>query len=1455
MIVNLSSTGDFIFQDNGTTFFTVSDTGTMVVDPTTAGTIIDFELATQWTTGDLINIDWASATTASGAATALDMDFTNFTPDDASAFYGVHLNDQASATASTEYGIYIEGSNWDRALYVEDVSEFREDVIFEDATDGVDIVVGSDNAAPIDIGADVFNGGKFIDISYDTAEVVDSALTGLDINFSTNLTGNAADDVTGVSMQLPGFLGNLPNAASTTVLTGANFSGAGIDTGTNGASVVSVNWHGLTVTLPDIDTGSVDDTVQSVGFLVNGGAVTNGAGTEDEIGIDVSGTKIDLDADNDTSLIASTDDRIDWELGGTAQTVIMSAPAAASGGATRSILDINYATPADGSGTNTHQGLTIDMDIGNATAGTNSVNGLAIEAIAGDAEVANVHGIDIGSLTGTAAANETAIQIGSGWDAEISFADTAQADIRIVNSSSLAFQDASGNEILSLEDVDNSANHVITIDADTALSFNSSNNSDTDITTISGEDLRIEPGGAGDLLLVVDADSTITISADAAPGIDMVSLTNAAFPTTTNDVNALSVSYEVTNASTNAVVIDSTFTGGATDLLTYTALAIADINPTNAAGADTVVGFDVSPVTDPGATITSLGVRIGNGWDVNLTLDDATTIVDLADAATLTFRDKTNTLLTLTDSGTTGDLAVSGDMAVNGGDLTTSATTFNLLNSTATTINFGGGTTSALNIADAAITGTIDIGGVSNDGASTVHIATNGTTGDTIELGNTSVNTKITITSGDVIDLEGTVHIDLTTIGATQYALCHTNSDTNDEPIGDCSGAPTADYAEQYPMAAGIEYGDIVVPGTREVVTQDGDTVVELVKSSQAYQGPVVGIVSNNYGDFTSAGYNISPQDNPMPVALVGRVPVKVVAEGGSIIAGDYLTTSSTPGAAMKATKVGRVIGMALEDWDGLSATVMVQVNNSWSMGDVLGTDGTSTLVTDNVIVSSIDTANEQTPSFDSYGLALRGSVWNGSEATAVEMMLQNVVDDDGEYRLSVRNTVQTEVAYITHEGTMRIAGNMVVGGQLFPSDRGVPQTEKYIYYDGSEGVGGDFMRTNAKGWSTGSYDFAQMFSSDEELVSGDVVAFSGNGETVQRSTGTDGEQLAGIVSTRPGFLAGENVEGAYPIALAGRVPTKVNLENGVIAVGDPLTVSLTAGEAMKAIDSGQIVGYALEAFAGSESDNLILTYVNVGYWSGGPQTITIVENRASEAPSGTQSYSALNMSGNIFMANNQILSIGRLEGVSGLWSVEPDGTIKTQGSVKTVTQSYQGTPVETIAVTSPESVITLTGTATLVEGQAEIRFEDIVPEFNDVVSAIAPIRVLVTPSGPVSLYVLEKDQNHFIVERFVGSADVEFDWMVTGYRKGYEPASPVISSETTMSDEQSEESNRSGVEGSPSESEQIGDPSIDELQDDIGTDEVAEEDPAPPESPDEPLIDSAMEDGSALLTEELSES
>ncbi len=140
-------------------------------------------------------------------------------------------------------------------------------------------------------------------------------------------------------------------------------------------------------------------------------------------------------------------------------------------------------------------------------------------------------------------------------------------------------------------------------------------------------------------------------------------------------------------------------------------------------------------------------------------------------------------------------------------------------------------------------------------------------------------------------------------------------------------------------------------------------------------------------------------------------------------------------------------------------------------------------------------------------------------------------------------------------------------------------------------------------------------------------------------------------------------------------------------------------------------------------------------------------------------------------MNGSDILNVRRLSGLSDRWSLEEDGTIKTEGLVKNVITTYQNTKVEAVALVSPEVLVTLVGTSELQNGETIIRFEDVQPDFNDVISTVAPIRIMVTPNSPVSLYVFQKDSNGFTVRQSNGlDSGVTFDWMAVAYRKDYEP-------------------------------------------------------------------------------------
>lgn len=195
--------------------------------------------------------------------------------------------------------------------------------------------------------------------------------------------------------------------------------------------------------------------------------------------------------------------------------------------------------------------------------------------------------------------------------------------------------------------------------------------------------------------------------------------------------------------------------------------------------------------------------------------------------------------------------------------------------------------------------------------------------------------------AGMMLDVAGLVQINL---GGTQtsVALCGSHSggggpSFSDVEIVDCTGTPGADYMEMYPVEAGVEAGDVVVVGSETVTTTDGSTIKQLIKSSVEYQENIIGIVSDikKAGDFNSIGYNINAEDNPTPVALSGRVPVKIAGYSNEIHPGDFITASNVPGKAMKAISAGLVIGKALDSWIPGSGkeTIMIFVNNSYYLG------------------------------------------------------------------------------------------------------------------------------------------------------------------------------------------------------------------------------------------------------------------------------------------------------------------------------------------------------------------------------------------------------------------------------------------------------------------------------------------------------------------------------------------
>lgn len=118
-----------------------------------------------------------------------------------------------------------------------------------------------------------------------------------------------------------------------------------------------------------------------------------------------------------------------------------------------------------------------------------------------------------------------------------------------------------------------------------------------------------------------------------------------------------------------------------------------------------------------------------------------------------------------------------------------------------------------------------------------------------------------------------------------------------------------ADCAEDFDVSGAVK----VEPGTVMVLGNEG----ALSESHQAYDKRVAGVISGAGG--YKPGIVLDKQQtsgNRQPIALMGKVFCKVDAQYGAIEVGDLLTTSDTPGHAMKTTDpmkaFGAVIGKAL---------------------------------------------------------------------------------------------------------------------------------------------------------------------------------------------------------------------------------------------------------------------------------------------------------------------------------------------------------------------------------------------------------------------------------------------------------------------------------------------------------------------------------------------------------------
>ncbi len=217
--------------------------------------------------------------------------------------------------------------------------------------------------------------------------------------------------------------------------------------------------------------------------------------------------------------------------------------------------------------------------------------------------------------------------------------------------------------------------------------------------------------------------------------------------------------------------------------------------------------------------------------------------------------------------------------------------------------------------------------------------------------------------------------------------------------------------------------------------------------------------------------------------------------------------------------------------------------------------------------------------------------------------------------------------------GNASVSAILEVGGNTLL--RSSASISAHLELVGNASIGGNVTIagncSDAPGGGGCTADYAEVYARDpaDSMSAGDLLSLNPvTGKVTKASTAST--NLVGVFTSAPGTLIGQrsnsiqlgigtNVMSTLdpdeiPVALIGRVPVRVSLENGPISIGDRLSVSSTPGIAAKAVSAGMTAGIAMEALSelSSGSSAEMLMYVNTSYWAPSVEALVPAESDVS---------------------------------------------------------------------------------------------------------------------------------------------------------------------------------------------------------------------------------------------------
>ncbi len=302
-----------------------------------------------------------------------------------------------------------------------------------------------------------------------------------------------------------------------------------------------------------------------------------------------------------------------------------------------------------------------------------------------------------------------------------------------------------------------------------------------------------------------------------------------------------------------------------------------------------------------------------------------------------------------------------------------------------------------------------------------------------IVVATTATGTKHAVVSGTVRGMTGSGSVVLRwaqgTVDATNATTVVAGSSLQAYRI---SGA---DLGELYMSKSGS-----LEPGT--IVSLDPTLLAGVQPSSQAYDNQVIGVISTKPGLVIGDADQMN-EGTAVIVALSGRIPVKVYDESGPIKAGDYLTSSTTPGHAMKATRPGVIIGQALEDYNPEgNGTVLMFIKNGFYNGVTVG-EYTSDKIASYSLLSNLVHEKANLVDNNTIQQLVSDRIVGGLEIVAPEVITNSLVTqsiqtskDDIDIRISQTGELRIGSKTATDTATIRFdaEGNAYFDGALIAS-------------------------------------------------------------------------------------------------------------------------------------------------------------------------------------------------------------------------------------------------------------------------------------------------------------------------------------------------------------------------------------------------------------------------------------